>query len=242
MNQCPFQEHASWITTHSGRMFWPLNPKPSHVLLEDIVHALSNSCRFNGHTGVHYSVLQHSCHVADLVGDSMKEKKRASNNVLYTSPLSVPSATLTALFHDAGEAYLPDIASPIKSRFYVTITEPSTGEPTIQRFSDIENRILFVISEALSLPLRFDRFEHFVTKADTQMLAAELTQLMNRDPRECGIETPAAEIEIIPWSPARAVEEFMNRYQSLMMECAGLADAGELETEEQTIEESTVVL
>lgn len=85
-----------WIETFSGVRFDLIEPKEDDILIEDIAHALSNLCRFSGHTKVFYSVAQHSLMLCDLV----EEKYR-----------------LQALLHDASEAYLSDIPSPLK--FYL---------------------------------------------------------------------------------------------------------------------------
>ena len=50
----------TWILTHSGQQFDLLRPTAGMIKPLDIAHALSNLCRFNGHTRTHYSVAQHS--------------------------------------------------------------------------------------------------------------------------------------------------------------------------------------
>jgi hypothetical protein len=84
-----------WILTKSGQQFFPLAPEPEKIVIEDIAHALSNICRFTGHVRQFYSVAQHSCHVAQLVR---------------------PQFQLWALLHDASEAYLCDLAAPVKNQ------------------------------------------------------------------------------------------------------------------------------
>lgn len=80
------------LTTH-GRPFWPLNPRPEDVGLNDIASALSKNCRFCGHVREFYSVAQHSYIVSTLVPEEY---------------------ALCGLLHDASEAYLSDICRPIK--------------------------------------------------------------------------------------------------------------------------------
>lgn len=84
------------ICTATGRLFWPLDPRPEDVAVEDIAAALARLCRFGGHCRTFYSIAQHSVHVAELV-------ERAA-----------PQAALWALLHDAAEAYLLDLPRPIK--------------------------------------------------------------------------------------------------------------------------------
>jgi uncharacterized protein len=81
------------IETYSGRWFEPLNPNPADINIGDIAHALSNQCRFSGHTSRHYSVAEHSVHVS---------KKLPTGLMLF------------GLLHDASEAYLVDIPAPLK--------------------------------------------------------------------------------------------------------------------------------
>lgn len=87
----PDRTEHNYIRTISGRKFWPLNPLPEDVNIEDIAAALSLMCRYNGHLPYLYSVGQHSL------------------NVFYHSGLR------WGLLHDATEAYLPDVPHPIKS-------------------------------------------------------------------------------------------------------------------------------
>jgi hypothetical protein len=41
--------NGDWIQTYSGKKFWPLDPRPEEIFVEDIVHALSVLCRYGGH-------------------------------------------------------------------------------------------------------------------------------------------------------------------------------------------------
>lgn len=81
------------IRTSTGRLFFPLSPKKGSAVIGDIAHALSNACRFTGHCARFLSVAEHSIRVSYLVP---------------------PGDALWALLHDASEAYLCDIAKPVK--------------------------------------------------------------------------------------------------------------------------------
>lgn len=82
------------IRTFSGRYVDLLHPTTDMVCIEDIAHALSNECRFSGHTSRFYSVAEHSILCAVFVED--KEDQ------------------FCALMHDATEAYLKDLPKPLK--------------------------------------------------------------------------------------------------------------------------------
>ena len=84
---------GDWMQTFTGRQFWPLDPRPDEVFIEDIAHALSMQCRYGGHCRRFYSVAEHSVHVARSVP---REHAR------------------WALLHDASEAYVVDVPRPLK--------------------------------------------------------------------------------------------------------------------------------
>jgi hypothetical protein len=80
----------SHITTCSGRQFDFDAPTFD---VRDIAWALSNICRFNGHCSSRWTVLQHSL------------------ACMFAAP---PALKREALLHDATEAYLCDIPTPLK--------------------------------------------------------------------------------------------------------------------------------
>jgi uncharacterized protein len=84
---------GDWMQTVTGRQFWPLDPRPEDIDIEDIAHALSMMCRFGGHCDRFYSVAEHSVLVSENVP---------------------PQDALWALLHDASEAYIADIVRPAK--------------------------------------------------------------------------------------------------------------------------------
>jgi 5'-deoxynucleotidase YfbR-like HD superfamily hydrolase len=85
-----------YVSTYTGRQFYPLAPTADQIDIEDIAHGLAYQCRFNGQTRYFYSVAQHSLIVADLVPQRLR---------------------LAALLHDAAEAYMGDMVKPLKQLF-----------------------------------------------------------------------------------------------------------------------------
>ena len=84
---------GGWIQTYTGVTFYPLDPRPDEVRIEDIAHSLSNQCRFAGHCRQFYSVAEHSVRVSLALAQRL---------------------ALWGLMHDAAEAYLVDLPRPIK--------------------------------------------------------------------------------------------------------------------------------
>jgi 5'-deoxynucleotidase YfbR-like HD superfamily hydrolase len=85
--------NAAWIQTYTGRAFPIFDPQEDDIDIRDIAHALSQICRFTGHTREFYSVAQHSVLVSKHVP---------------------PELALQALLHDAPEAYIGDMNRPLK--------------------------------------------------------------------------------------------------------------------------------
>lgn len=128
------------IRTYTGVVINILDPKPEQILIEDIAHALSNLCRFNGHTAKFYSVAQHSLDVMELTRDEHK---------------------LTALLHDASEAYLVDVPSPIKA--------------LLPEYKAIEDKIMRVIAQKFGITYPLPEIVH---QADKEWLKHEWENLM----------------------------------------------------------------
>ncbi len=151
------------IRTVSGLYVNVFEPTPEMICIEDIAHALSHQCRFSGHLQEFYSVAQHSVMVASLVSDENK---------------------FDALMHDASEAYLLDIPTPIKAK--------------LEHYKDLEHKLMKVIADKFGFKFPFDAE---VKKADAEMLQIEWHSLMIGD-------TPS----IYPLPPNRAKEQFLDWY------------------------------
>jgi hypothetical protein len=169
------------IQTQSGSYFNFLHPELSEFTIEDIACALSKLCRFTGHTRVFYSVAQHSVMVSNLVP---------------------PQDALAGLLHDASEAFLNDINSPLKQ--------------LLTQYKEIEKRVESVIMRNFGLP---ETLPTSVKTADLIMLATEKRDLMPG----CidshweiirGVEPMSAVVN--PLVPERAYTEFMDRYREII--------------------------
>jgi hypothetical protein len=90
----------TWMLTATATAFELGRPRAGDVKLDDIAHHLSLINRFNGATSRPYSVAEHSLLVAEIF-----ERHLGMHN---------PVARMAALMHDAHEAYLGDLISPVK--------------------------------------------------------------------------------------------------------------------------------
>ena len=194
----------AWILTFTGRKFWPLDPRAEDVCIEDIAHALSLKCRFTGHCREFYSVAQHSVLVSHYVAD------RGGDAALQ----------LAALLHDAGEAYLPDVARPIKSR--IDVLQIRKGQPGITGtipFRAAEDDLMSVIEFALGLESAVSR-HRMIKEADVALLLSERRDLMPPE-EHCWAKALGAEHvplwlnTILPWSPRHAEERFLAKFRQL---------------------------
>lgn len=159
----------TWVQTFTGAAVSLLQPDPQMIRLEDIAHALSRQCRYNGHTAKHYSVAEHS--------------------VLVSTVAQYP---IVGLFHDAAEAYIGDLVSPMKR---------ALGHRVMLEWNLIERGL----DRAIATRFGFDPDElHFsdVKEADYRVLVAERTALFP--------------VEAAPWllRPAKPVDEVIRCYSA----------------------------
>jgi uncharacterized protein len=172
-------QRGEWIQTHSRKKFFPLTPRPEDVCIEDIAHALSNLCRFTGHTREFYSVAQHSVLVSEVC------------------PFE---HALHGLLHDGSEAYISDLARPVK---YSDLMTP---------YRNAEKHLQRIVYEAFYLD---PEEPASVKRADDRLVVTERRDLLG-EPIEPWITTAAPLPDrIIAWSPKTAKRIFLDRYRLL---------------------------
>jgi len=185
------ERYGDWMQTYTGKQYWPIDPRPEEVCIEDIAHALSNICRYAGHCKSFYSVAEHS---------------------IYVSLIVQPEHALTALLHDATEAYVVDVPRPLK-RF-------------LANYKEIEQSNWIAIADKFGLPHEMPRE---IKDADNAVLLAEKEYVMGPQPHAWAhIDLPEGLVEAADsailglgmgscaYLPERAKELFMDRYQELI--------------------------
>ena len=172
-------ENGSWILPRSGRHIDFQNPDPAEIAIEDIAVALARECRFSGQTRAFYSVAQHSVLVSRIVPEAF---------------------ALEALLHDATEAFIKDLPSPLKGM--------------LPEYSRIERILDRVIRRKFGLP---EEMSGAVHRADRVLLAMEKRDLMPEDscdwPILEGVEPLPDRIDYC--SSVRARTMFLRRFEEL---------------------------
>lgn len=177
------------IPTYTGKLIYIDNLKLHEIDILDIATSLSNQCRFIGHTMQYYSVAEH-CILGsdDIVLQGLLESQEEAN-----------ALALAFLMHDAAEAYVSDLSTPIK------INHPS--------FVELEERILAIIWERFGLPEDVDMAR--IKAMDMAMLAMEKKQVMIHD-IDWGWELPEpADVKPYFMTPCIAKDLFLARFKEL---------------------------
>ncbi len=98
---------STWMRTQSGRVLQLTEPNEDAINLEDIAYSLARLHRFTGH--IDTTVAQHS--VSVMMG---LYNNPAFMNIAECICMEPRAMLLTALLHDAHEAYTGDISLPMK--------------------------------------------------------------------------------------------------------------------------------
>lgn len=152
------------IRTYKGHYFDVFNPNPDQIDIEDIAHSLSLLCRFAGHIRSFHSVGEHSIWVSSKV--SLKSR-------------------LSALLHDASEAYLIDLPGPIKNE--------------LSQYIEIEDNLMRAIAKKLEFEYPFTEE---VKIADKLALEFEWENKVLKD-------------NIVSMSPEEAKKSFLQEYYKI---------------------------
>ena len=139
------------IQMGSGKVVDPFALREEDVVLSDIVNNLAHEVRFGGSAGG-WTVAQHTLVVAELVrkfGTGMDEEY------------------MSALLHDAGEAYLKDMPKPIKHR------------PDMRAYRQAEERAMRVVCEKFGVPCDLPivkEMDNVATYLEAEMFLGKLAE------------------------------------------------------------------
>ena len=212
-------DRGNWFQTASGRAFYPMDPRADEVFISDIAHALANICRFGGHAREFYSVGQHCL----LVSFALAPPKEMDQLAAATSTIGVKAYRgllahgLLGLLHDAAEAYIGDMVSPVKH------------SPQLVGFRQVEDKIEKVIG--LRFGLNHQSFSWGPVKdADRRMLFTEKRDLRGEGNVPPSLKwedaekyPPFEDVKIRPMPAGVAREAYLERFGDLWQRLHGEA-------------------
>ncbi|QDP56941.1 MAG: hypothetical protein Unbinned2691contig1000_15 [Prokaryotic dsDNA virus sp.] len=175
------QQTKSSITTVNGKWFDILKPEEYDYSVDEIAHALSNLCRYTGHVNSFYSVAEHSVLVSRLVPDNL---------------------ALTALLHDASEAFLGDVSSPLKK--------------LLPEYKRIEENVEKAIARHFGLKFPYPAEVH---EADKRMYWQERQSIANNGVRDALWHQDlraTRKVEAKGMAPHMAKRMFLSRYKEIV--------------------------
>lgn len=143
----------TWILTAHGHQVNMREPRPAQMVMADIAHHLSLINRFCGATSRPYSVAEHSLLVAEIAERELG--------------LDV-HGTMAALMHDAHEAWVGDVSTPLKTEIGMAWT-------------NVEIRFERAVQSAFALHTAADRYRSAIKRADLMALATERRDLLPAD-------------------------------------------------------------
>lgn len=182
-----------YFLTHSGRKIYPSNISSADICLEDIAHHLTKVQRFGGALplNVHYSVAEHSIRLA-----------------MYCLTYLDTDHARVALLHDATEAYLGDVISPLKK--------------CLQRYQEIEDKLhVTIINKYSPLSLFTHRDYQEISDLDKRIMLDEARALMSNYQQykdSCDLEPLGI------WINAGREEETIKQEFLRMCEILGIRD------------------
>lgn len=183
------ERQGHYMRTFTGRQYWPLDPRPEDVCVEDIAHALAHQARFNGHTKRFYSVAEHS--------------------VICSLQHTDANTCFELLMHDAAETYTGDLIRPMKMIPEIR----AIWTPIEQR-----NEVVLAARFGLMFPHN-DEIKAIIKKVDMEVCQAELEQIVHgSEPNSAELmegEFSAAKIKTQCMLPLDAKAWFMNRFNAL---------------------------
>lgn len=153
--------NSTTILTYSGVAFDLLDPQPEKVRLNDLLVPMSGILRFNAHTAQGINLLQHSKLVFDLVGWKAKPY---------------------ALLHDAHEAYIGDIATPVANALSVA--------GSFTKLDSLKEGLDEAIYAAFGLEPPHDEVAGEIAEADRMALSIERQAFAEPGPEELWIGLP----------------------------------------------------
>jgi len=163
-----------------GNIVDVLSPKVEDVDIYQIAHALAYQCRFNGNTRKFYSVAQHSLLVSCFLPNEL---------------------ALHGLLHDAHEAIIGDISTPMKK----SIDEVVGIRNSVNTIADKWDIVIF---DKFGLSIPTEEEHKLIKEADLRALETEVSYLMG----SCKFWTSSKMNYFRCLKPKKACKEFLKMF------------------------------
>lgn len=218
------------IETMTGRFVDLVNPDPATIDIHDIAWATSRMPRYVGHTisAIPYTIAQHSIFVTELAVELFKKdgahdlkrsfydfvQNRKVDDVIQLSAIEIlksPPHTqllLELLMHDASEAYIVDVPTPLKE-----------AEGFKEIYLGHENRMMAAIRTALNMPPIPPYYELILKWADRAALTIEAHHLIRSRGANWTRLLPMSMVSMQlfkePNEPIKVYEDFLGWFEEL---------------------------
>lgn len=181
------------VETFTGKIVDVMDLKPGDVDIRDIAHALSQEPRHGGMCTRRISVANHSCKVHDL----LVKWGHGSEICLY------------GLLHDAEEAYIGDLARPIKyldelmgyRKVANVIKQSISNEFDLYSMRDIDYNNIIKLADNICLYAETRRWKRSNGVNVMGRLYDEIKDHLHELPN------------IYPWSDSKGRREFLKRFR-----------------------------
>ena len=183
-------ERGPWMQTCTGHKFFPGDPRPEEVQLQVIAHGLAAQRRYGGqgHLDKHYSVAEHSVHIARHMFHNGYPPKHA----------------LVGLLHDAAEAYVMDLPVAAKD---------AVGDA----YRMVERNVQAAIWARFGLEKVALAARHDVKLLDKRIVPTEKAAVLCHPTLHRWVyeELEPLPVTIGFWAPVQAYQRFLGWYQAL---------------------------
>ena len=168
------------IQTISGLFVNFLDPKPETITIFDIAWHLAGINRFTGASKVLHNVAHHSVIISDWVA---------------------PQFALHGLLHDAHEAYVGDMSSPLKQ--------------LLPEYRVIADRMQRVIWEKFGMEPRDPEIVKYCDKVELVTEKRDIMTATDTDHWSGFDHIPPDPGKLVPWKPSKSRAEFLKRFVRL---------------------------
>ena len=174
-----------WLQTFTGLRFFPLDIQAQDIVIEDIAHALSMLCRYNGHTLRFYSVAEHCVLMLQHV------RRRGGQTTRFLR---------SVLMHDAAEAYLGDY--------------PHAMKLILPEVKELEKKIEAVIVKKFDLDVRYAAAKG-IKMLDRRIIRNERDALMPGTHPWVADEYTPLDVKVQGLIPAAAERAFLSAFSEV---------------------------